>query len=252
MEPRALRFANEQGEQLSGLLEQPEQPPVACALFAHCFTCNKDYKAPVWISRRLAELGLATLRFDFPGLGHSEGRFADTTLSKNVSDVISAARFLAQQLASPQILIGHSMGGAAVLRAAAGIDGARLTVCMASPAEPGAGAPMLRAARAQAERQGVAELRVGGQSLQLTRSFFDDLEARPLLDIVPELPTALMVFHAPADPVVPVADGERLFDAAPQPKSFVAMPGAGHLFDRQADARYVAETIAGWARQHCG
>ncbi|MBW2523487.1 MAG: alpha/beta fold hydrolase [Deltaproteobacteria bacterium] len=250
MPVQSVSFQNPAGEALSGLLELPEAtPPFAFGLFAHCFTCSKDFKAPAWVSQSLAEQGVATLRFDFPGLGGSEGRFADTTLTKNVTDVVSAAEYLAVHHAAPAVLIGHSMGGAAVLRAASRVPNVRLVAALAAPAEPGAVGPGLLEARQSLERDGVARFAVAGRTMELRRDFFDDLAAAPLLDEVARLDATLLVFHSPTDTIVPLDNAERLYAAAPYPKGILALDGASHLFDRREDCRFIADTIAAWCRR---
>lgn len=248
-----VNFQNAAGEQLSGSLELPaDDPPSAFALFAHCFTCTKDYKAPVRISQALAGHGIATLRFDFPGLGRSEGQFVDTTLTKNVSDVVHAAAFLRQHYDAPRVLVGHSMGGAAVLRAAAELPDTRLVATLGTPAEPGLVGPVLAGARQQAERDGKAVIRVAGRTLELRRGFFDDVAGSTLADALANLSAALILFQAPEDSVVPRDNAERLYAAARHPKSLVALAGANHLVDRQQDAQLVADVIAAWCRRHLG
>jgi pimeloyl-ACP methyl ester carboxylesterase len=251
MPAESVSFSNAAGEKLSGLLELPLQgPPTAYALFAHCFTCSKDFKAPAWVSQGLADLGVATLRFDFPGLGGSEGRFADTTLTKNVGDVASAAAYLEANHGAPQVLIGHSMGGAAVLRAANRVSSVRLVATLAAPAQPGGVGPSLQRARADLERGGVARLVVAGRQMELRRGFFDDLEATPLLEEVAALRAALLVFHSPTDSVVPLDNAELLLARAPYPKGAFALDGASHLFDRREDCRFIADVIAAWCRRY--
>lgn len=251
MTAERVSFVNDAGEKLSGLLELPDrESPRAFALFAHCFTCNKDFKAPAWVSQSLAEHGVATLRFDFPGLGGSEGRFADTTLTKNVADVVSAAEYLTAEHQAPTVLLGHSMGGAAVLRAARHVSTARLVATLAAPAEPGAVGPRLQQARQGVERDGVARLEVAGRTVELRRDFFDDLEATSLLDEVEALEATLLVFHAPEDAIVPLDNAERLLSRAPEPKWAIALDGASHLFDRREDCQLIADVLAAWCRRH--
>jgi putative redox protein len=245
------RFPNADGEQLCAALELPRGAPArGTALFAHCFTCNKDYKAPVWIGRELAAHGIALLRFDFSGLGASEGRFADTTLTKYVADVVSAAHWLATELAAPTLLVGHSLGGAAVIRAAAELPSVKLVATIGSPADPAQASPALAQARVDALRDGAAPLPRGGQSVLLPRTFFDDLDTDPLLDHVRRLRVPLLVMHSPTDAVVSIDQGERLFIAAPQPKAFVPLLGADHLLDRREDARFAAAVLAAWWDRH--
>lgn len=251
MPSEAVSFANQAGETLKGILELPaHDPPTAAALFCHCFTCSKDFKAPAWVSQNLAEGGIATLRFDFPGLGSSEGRFADTTLTKNVADVVSAAAYLDGRGMPPQVLIGHFMGGAAALRAANRVPSTRLVAALAAPARPGAVGPRLQEARVGVDRDGVARFVVAGRAVELGKAFFDDLAGTPLLEEVARLRAALLVFHSPSDTIVPLENAELLLATAPYPKGAIALDGASHLFDRREDCRLIADVIAAWCRRY--
>ena len=247
MGTETVGFHNPAGEELSARLELPEDgPPRATALFAHCFTCNKDYKAPVYVARELATHGIATLRFDFPGLGQSGGEFADTTLTGNVGDVLAAPAFLGGRVTPPAILLGHSMGGAAVLQAAGKLPSVRLVCTLAATAEPSIPRGPLSAAATQAERIGDAEMEVGGRTLRIRRAFFDDLRELDMESTLARLNAALLVFHGDVDLVVPPDNGDRLFAAAGAPGARIVLPGAGHLFNRREDCRLIAATIAAW------
>ncbi len=250
MAATTLTFANDDGLALDAWLELPDAgDPRAFALFAHCFTCNKDYKAPVYISRVLADHGVATLRFDFPGLGGSEGDFAATTFTRNVADVAAAARFLEREYAAPAIAIGHSLGGAATLVAASTLPSVRLVSVLAAPANPVELSAPLKAAEQQALRDGRGTIQTSAGEFPIDRAFFDDIRELDLPATVASLGKPLLIFQSPVDLLVPARNSEEIFAAAQQPKSYVAVDGAGHLFNREADARYVAEVIAAWAER---
>lgn len=245
-----VRFQNAQGRTLVGRLHLPDGgPTVAWAVFAHCFTCTKDYKAPVYTARTLAEQGVAVLRFDFTGLGDSEGDFSDTTFRTNVSDIVSAARWLEREHAAPTVLIGHSMGGAAALMAAAEIPTVTLVATLAAPSAPGHVAENLAETRDRALRDGAAEACIAGRKVLLRRRFFEELDELDPTAALRGTRAALLIFHSPADQVVPIANAARLFQAARHPKSFVALPGADHLLSQEADARLVGEMIGAWVRR---
>jgi pimeloyl-ACP methyl ester carboxylesterase len=250
MGTETVGFHNHAGDELSARLELPEAgAPRAAALFAHCFTCNKDYKAPVYIARELASHGIATLRFDFPGLGQSGGDFADTTLTGNVGDVIAAAEFLGERVAAPTILLGHSMGGAAVLQAAGRLPSVRLVCTLAATADPSIPRGPLSAAAKQAEQDGEALLAVAGRMHRIQRTFFDDLRSVDMKDTLARLDAALLVFHADVDLLVPPDNADRLFAAAGAPGARVVMPGAGHMFNGRNDCRLIAATVAAWSER---
>lgn len=240
-----VTFRNTNGQELSALLDMPPAgQPHAFALFAHCFTCNKNYKAPVFISRYLASKGIATLRFDFPGLGGSGGDFSETTLTANVQDVVSAADYLAKDYAAPRALIGHSLGGAAVLLAAKSIPSAELVVTVGTPSRPAKLGHRLDVTRKQAEEKGIGLLEINGRSFELKKAFFDDIASSELEKSVRDLERKLLVIHAPEDKTVPFSSAEELMEWARLPKSLLAMDGADHLLSNESDAERAANAIA--------
>jgi len=247
-----VTFTGALGADLAARLERPAGPTVATALFAHCFTCSKDSHAAARISRALAARGIAVLRFDFTGLGGSAGDFANTDFSSNVGDLVAAADFLRKTATAPRLLIGHSLGGAAVLRAARDIPEARIVATIAAPAEPGHLAHLLAPVRAEIEAQGEAEIALGGRTFRIRKQFLDDIAAQKLSDDIGKLRKALYVFHAPTDDVVGIENASRIFQAAKHPKSFVSLDGADHLLTRPEDAAYVADMIAAAAARHVG
>ncbi len=247
---RAVRFEGALGHVLEGRLELPTQVPRAYALFAHCFTCSKDYLAPKRIGQALAARGVAVLRFDFTGLGASQGTFSETGFSTNVADIVHAAAFLRRDHGAPAILVGHSLGGAATLAAAPQIPESRLVATIAAPSEPAQLKAHLSGVIPEIERRGAHEVRIAGRPFTLTRRFLEDLSARDLGPLIRDLGRTLMVFHSPLDDVVGIEHGERIFAQARQPKGFVALEGADHLVSAREDARFVADVIAAWARRH--
>lgn len=251
MSTQTLTFSGGQGATLAARLELPEHgAPTSCALFAHCFTCSKESKAAVAISRSLAERGMAVLRFDFTGLGESEGDFADTTYTGSVSDIVAAARFMEAMFQAPSLLIGHSLGGAAVLHAARALPGVRAVVTIGAPSEPAHVTKLFAAAADSIEEHGSAPVRIGSRSFTISRSMIDDLSSASLSDAVAGLGRALLIMHAPGDTVVSVEHAARLYTAAKHPKSFVSLDDADHLLSRTTDARYAATVLSAWAARY--
>lgn len=240
-------FTGGSGATLAARLDQPEGEPRAYALFAHCFTCSKDILAASKIAAGLAARGIATLRFDFTGLGHSDGEFANENFSSNVDDLVRAADFLRENFAAPAILIGHSLGGAAVLAAAGRIPEARAVATIAAPADPAHVVAHFSGARDEIERTGEAEVLLAGRPFRIQKQFLEDIEGRKLEAGIADLRKALLVFHAPRDATVGIDNASRIFLAAKHPKSFVSLDDADHLLSDPKDAAYVAEVLAAWA-----
>lgn len=246
-----LEFENQDGLRLAARLETPaDGQAAALALFAHCFTCGKDVKAAFHISRSLAQAGLAVLRFDFAGLGQSEGDFADTNFTSNVNDLIAAARFMAQRGMAPTVLIGHSLGGAAVIQAATAIPSVRAVAAIGAPAAPAHVKQHFGRAQTRIENEGQARLNLGGRDLRITRQFLEDVDGVVLETALQQLGRALLILHAPGDEVVGIENAGRIFRAARHPKSFIALDGADHLLGDAADARYAGRLIAAWAARY--
>jgi len=243
-------FPNAQGERLAALLDRPDGEPRAYALFAHCFTCGKDVHAAKRMAERLMASGIAVLRFDFTGLGASEGEFANTTFSSNVADLVAAADHLRRAHRAPAILIGHSLGGAAVLAAAADIPEARAVVTIAAPADPHHVTGLFQEQVEEIRREGEVTVTLAGRPFRVRREFLDDIAEQRLVDRVAHLRKALLVFHAPADPIVGIDNATRIFTAAKHPKSFVSLADADHLLSRASDAVYAASVIAAWAERY--
>lgn len=245
-----VTFTGAGGEALAARLDLPAGRPRAYALFAHCFTCNKDIFAAARIAGGLAERGFAVLRFDFTGLGASEGDFANTNFSSNVADLLRAADFLREHYEAPQLLIGHSLGGAAVLAAAAGVPEARAVATIAAPADPAHVAKHFTEAQLEIEARGEAEVLLVGRPFRIKKQFLDDIATHRLEAAIGGLKKALMVFHAPRDATVSIDNASRIFLAARHPKSFVSLDDADHLLSRRSDAVYVAEVLAAWAGRY--
>ncbi len=250
MQNLKVEFDNEDGQKLSGILDLPATPAQAYALFAHCFTCSKNLKAATNISRALTDAGIAVLRFDFTGLGQSEGNFADTNFSSNVGDLLAAVRYLDARYEAPAILLGHSLRGTAVLQAAGNIPSAVGVATIGSPAEPAHVTNMFSGARDELETKGCAEVQLGGRPFTVRQQFLDDLEAYNLGDAIGSLRKALLIMHAPLDAVVEVDNAAALFSAAKHPKSFVSLDKADHLLSRSEDSRYVGRVLAAWASRY--
>lgn len=245
-----VKFQNESGQSLSGLLDLPAGAPRAYALFAHCFTCSKNLKAATNISRAMTDAGIAVLRFDFTGLGQSDGDFADTNFSSNVSDLVAAARFLESDYAAPAILLGHSLGGTAVLQAAASVSSAVAVATIGSPADPTHVAHMFGDARDELSDKGCAEVRLGGRPFTVKQQFLDDLEMHNLPRAIGSLRKALLVMHAPLDEIVEIDNASALFSAAKHPKSFVSLDKADHLLSANEDSLYAGSVLAAWAARY--
>ncbi|SMX42202.1 bifunctional alpha/beta hydrolase/OsmC family protein [Actibacterium lipolyticum] len=246
-----LMFKGHSGDEIAARLDLPNGPHLGTALFAHCFTCGKDIHAARRIAQRLSSMGFAVLRFDFTGLGHSEGEFENTSFTTNVEDILAAANHLAGRGMAPSLLIGHSLGGAAVLKAAGSIDSVKAVVTIGAPFDPGHVAHNFAADFANTEGDTV-QLNLGGQPVRIGRAFLDDVAEAELGPAISNLKRALLVMHAPRDQVVSVDNAAQIFATAKHPKSFVTLDTADHLISNPADAEYAAEVIAAWAARYLG
>jgi len=238
------------GAKLAARLELPTFKPRAYALFAHCFTCSKDIFAATRISRALAERGIAVLRFDFTGLGSSEGEFAHTNFSSNVEDLVAAADFLREHYQAPQLLIGHSLGGAAVIAARERIPEVKAVATLNAPSDPAHVKHLFGEQSEEIEQQGAAWVTLAGRRFCIKKHFLVDVAQNSLLGHLSKLRAALLVLHAPLDEIVGVDNARTLFDAAKHPKSFVSLDDADHLLTRKLDAQYAASVIATWAERY--
>jgi putative redox protein len=250
MRSERFDFPNAKGERLASVLDLPLGKPTAYALFAHCFTCGKDNLAAKRIAERLAIHGIAVLRFDFTGLGGSEGEFANTHFSSNVDDLVAAADHLRKMYGAPAILIGHSLGGAAVLAAAHKIAEARAVVTIAAPYDPSHVIGLFKDQVDQIKAQGEVEVALAGRPFRIKREFLDDVAEKKLNECLANLRKALLVFHSPTDDTVGIDNASYIFGAAKHPKSFVSLTGADHLLSKKDDAIYVANVIAAWADRY--
>ena len=251
MPSRKLTFEGATGDELVGRLETPPGgEPAAYALFAHCFTCSKDLKAAVNVSRELAARRIAVLRFDFTGLGESEGDFADTDFSSNVEDLVAAAEYLEREHRAPSVLVGHSLGGAAVLQAASRIPSSEAVATIGAPAHPGHVKRHLTGSIGEIEERGEAEVTLAGRSFTIRKNFLDDLEETRMEETVAGLDRALLIFHSPLDDTVGIENAAKLYRWAKHPKSFISLDRADHLLLDPADSRYVGTVLAAWARKY--
>jgi len=248
----SLKFTGSDGQELAARLQLPLSGKAkAYAIFAHCFSCGKDVVAANRISEALADLGIAVLRFDFTGLGQSKGDFADTNFSTNLDDLETAADFLRSNYQAPALLIGHSLGGAAVLEVAHKMPEVNAVVTIGAPAEPAHVSHLFDNVTNQIESSGEAEISLGGsRPLRIKKQFLRDLEKYDAKSAIPKLKRALLVMHAPLDTIVGIENAGQIFGAAKHPKSFISLDGADHLLTRREDAAYAAEVIAGWASKY--
>ena len=250
MRSERFNFPNGKGEQLAATLDVPLGKPTAYALFAHCFTCGKDILAAKRIAERLAMHGIAVLRFDFTGLGGSEGEFANTHFSSNVDDLVAAADHLRKMHGAPAILIGHSLGGCAVLAASHRIPDARAVVTIAAPYDPSHVVGLFKDQVDTIKAQGEVEVQLAGRPFRIKREFLNDVAEKKLNECLANLRKALLVFHSPTDDLVGIENASHIFTAAKHPKSFVSLTGADHLLSKKNDAVYVANVIAAWADRY--
>ncbi len=243
-------FEGHAGDALAARLDMPDGPHLATAIFAHCFTCGKDITAARRISSRLAAMGIAVLRFDFTGLGHSKGEFANTTFTSNVEDLVQASKALAERGFAPSLIIGHSLGGAAVLKAATEIDTIKAVVTIGAPFDPGHVTHNFGDALDTIEADGQAKVSLAGRPFTIGKGFVEDVQGTALAETIGKLGKALLIMHAPRDETVGIENATNIFVAARHPKSFVTLDDADHLVSRAEDAEYAAEVIAAWSRRY--
>ena len=250
MQSQRQEFTGADGNKLAARLDAPDGEAKAYALFAHCFTCGKDVFAASRIAQALTEHGIAVLRFDFTGLGASEGEFANTNFSSNVEDLVAAADFLRDTYQAPRLLIGHSLGGAAVLAAASEMPEIKAVVTVAAPSDPSHVTHLFSAHLDEIAREGEANVQLAGRPFRIKQQFVEDAGEHNLKVKIAALKRALMVMHAPGDDTVGISNAMEIFTAAKHPKSFVSLDSADHLLTKREDAVYVANLIAAWAGRY--
>jgi len=250
MPTERITFPGHNADQLAARLDMPDGPHLGTALFAHCFTCSKDIPAARRIASRLAAMGMAVLRFDFTGLGHSQGEFENTSFTSNVDDLVAACRYLDKRGMPPGLLIGHSLGGAAVLKAAAQMPSVKAITTIGAPFDPEHVIHNFAGQLANIETDGHAEVLLAGRPFRISRKFVEDVKAENLAPAIAGLKRALLVLHAPLDTTVGIENASQIFAAARHPKSFVTLDGADHLITNPEDAEYTAQVIAAWSARY--
>ena len=251
MNIQKVNFTNSENQQLVGRLELPiDQHPHNFVIFAHCFTCNKNLSAVKNVSRALTSNGFGVLRFDFTGLGESDGNFENTNFSGNVEDLISAANYLKENYKAPSLLVGHSLGGAATIFAASQIDSVKAIATIGAPSNPKHVKHLIHSSVDEIKANGKANVNIGGRPFTIKKQFLDDLETKSLPETAQNLRKALLVVHSPQDTTVGIQNAEEIYVAARHPKSFVSIDGADHLLSRKEDSTYVGNVISNWAKRY--
>jgi len=251
MKSTKIEFSGSQKSTLSAKIDKPESgSTIATALFAHCFTCSKNLRAVRHISKALTDQGIGVLRFDFTGLGESEGDFADTNFSSNVGDLVAAANFMEREWEPPRILIGHSLGGAAVLQAAHQISSSEAVVTIGAPCKPEHVTHHLVDKREQIEKEGKARVNLAGRTFTIKKQFLDDLEEQAMNAVIRNLDRSLLIFHSPVDQTVGIDNAAHIYKLAKHPKSFISLDDADHLLTNEEDAKYVGSVTAAWGSRY--
>ena len=253
MKSQKINFENSEGQILSGKLEFPtDQKPQNFALFAHCFTCNKNLTAIRNISKALTAQGFAVLSFDFTGLGQSEGDFEDTNFSGNIQDLVAASNYLEKNHQAPQLLVGHSLGGAAAIFAASQLPNIKAVATIGAPSNPTHVTRLFKGSIKEITDTGHSKVNIGGRDFTIKKQFIEDLQTKSLPQVAKSLRKALLVMHSPQDTIVGIKNAEEIYLSAHHPKSFISLDQSDHLLSQSADSRYVGELIAGWASRYLG
>jgi uncharacterized OsmC-like protein/esterase/lipase len=251
MNPKPLLFENRKKLKLAANLYVPlDQAPRFYALFAHCFTCTKNFSAVTQICTALSQQGIAVMSFDFTGLGRSEGEFQDSSFSANISDLSDAAAFLAEHYQAPKLLVGHSLGGAAVIYAAAQLESIEAIATIAAPAYPAHVKNLFQDKIEEIEANGSGKVNIGGRPFRINKAFIDDLEQKPMESFLKNLKKSILIFHSPQDTIVAISNAAALYQAAFHPKSFISLDGADHLLSNPIDSQYIGEVIATWSSRY--
>lgn len=251
MSSEKVSFKNQQGAKLAARLDMPDnQAPHSYAVFAHCFTCSKDLKAVANVARALNSAGIAVLRFDFTGLGQSEGEFEETSFSSNIHDLLDAGSWLSENHEAPELLIGHSLGGAAVIVAAAKMKSVKAVATIAAPSDPGHVVQHFSEGIEKIEQDGAAEVNIGGRPFMVSKQLVDDLREQNMENVLKDLRKPLLVLHSPQDKIVSIENAEEIYLKARHPKSYISLDGADHLLSKKRDSTYVGKVIAGWAERY--
>ena len=251
MTSQKITFKNSKGQELSARLEFPENAePRAFALFAHCFTCNKNLTATRTIGKILAQKNIAVLLFDFTGLGESEGDFEDTNFSSNVEDLYSASRFLEDNYQAPELLIGHSLGGAAVLYASAKIPSVKAIATIGAPSNPKHVAHLFQNSIDEINDSGKAIVSIGGRQFTINKQFIEDIQGKNIAHNLGEFRNSILIMHSPQDLTVSIDNATEIYKAARHPKSFISLNGADHLLSNKKDSECVGNIISAWADRY--
>jgi alpha/beta superfamily hydrolase len=245
-----IKFKNSQGQHLAALLELPNEKPLGYAIFAHCFTCNKNLTAVRNIGKALNSKGIAVFRFDFTGLGESEGDFEDTNFTSNVDDLNAAADFLKSNYEAPSILIGHSLGGAAVLFAKHQIPSIKAIVTIGAPANPSHISHLFSDSVSEIIENGIAELSIGGRPFKIKEHFLNDIKSQKIEVAIANLNVPIMIFHSPIDQTVEIDNAAKIYKTAKHPKSFISLDKADHLLSDKEDSEFVGLMIAAWSKRY--
>lgn len=251
MNSHKITFEGSQNKKLSARFDEPDEGVgKGTVLFAHCFTCGKNLRSIGHISRTLTDHGLGVFRFDFTGLGESEGDFSETNFSSNVEDLTAAASYMKKEWNAPVMIIGHSLGGAAVLQAAGGIDSIEAVATIGAPCNPAHVKHLLRDKMSEIEQKGTARVQLAGRQFTIKKQFLDDLEEQNMDSIIRDLGKALVIFHSPVDEIVSIDNAAHIYKLARHPKSFISLDSADHLLSNEEDAKYVGSVTAAWADRY--